>query len=242
MNNATEQIIEVYDRLGETYDDEFLRPIDIIENDWTFRYLADALEWRPFGGNIVDVGCGTGLVLENLEIPANEYIGVDISETMLKVAKGKFPDYRFERSDVLEYEPARRVAAVISTFASMSYVIDGAERLPELFASWLKPEGVLFLQFFGRRYCPNRSDFTTNVPTTFATKAELLRLYSPYFEDLRVVGINFAADRFPYKWYFDLEAATVGRVRPDAGLFLILTGTRKSDIGIVDNVSKICFS
>ena len=38
--------------------------------------------------NILDVGCGTGFLFENLKTGQN-YFGVDISENMIKVAKSK---------------------------------------------------------------------------------------------------------------------------------------------------------
>ena len=38
--------------------------------------------------NILDVGCGTGFLFENLKTGQN-YFGIDISENMIKVAKSK---------------------------------------------------------------------------------------------------------------------------------------------------------
>ena len=46
---------------------------------------------------IIDVGCGKGTFTHFLKKANNEVIGVDISETALKHAKGKYPDISFFR-------------------------------------------------------------------------------------------------------------------------------------------------
>ena len=71
------------------------------------RDIADMLRKRPYG-RLLDVGCGTGFLLDLLakQRPA-EYCGLDLSDEMLKVARGKaIPGAAFVqgRSERLPYE------------------------------------------------------------------------------------------------------------------------------------------
>lgn len=48
-------------------------------------------KWFPLPGRVVDLGCGTGRLARALVPLRFEYVGVDLSEEMLAVARGLFP-------------------------------------------------------------------------------------------------------------------------------------------------------
>ena len=48
-------------------------------------------KWFPLPGRVVDLGCGTGRLARALVPLGFEYVGVDLSEEMLAVARGLFP-------------------------------------------------------------------------------------------------------------------------------------------------------
>ena len=54
-------------------------------------------------GNIVDLGCGTGLVAEQFKSPHNNFIGVDISAEMLKLAAAKHLYSQLFEQDILHF-------------------------------------------------------------------------------------------------------------------------------------------
>ena len=54
--------------------------------------------YKP-GMRVLDIGCGTGMVLENIDISPNDYVGVDISQSMMRVARKKFPKHTFRYDD-----------------------------------------------------------------------------------------------------------------------------------------------
>ena len=54
-------------------------------------------------GNILDLGCGTGLVGEALKTPENKITGIDISEQMLQIAEQKKVYSRLIKADIVEF-------------------------------------------------------------------------------------------------------------------------------------------
>ncbi len=60
------------------------------------------------GKSIFDVGCGFGdlydyLYKENIHI--NQYLGIDISEQFIKIARNRYPLTHFVCNDILDFEP-----------------------------------------------------------------------------------------------------------------------------------------
>lgn len=54
---------------------------------------------------ILEVGCGTGLIYQRLVpnlIPSSRYVGVDVSDKMLDIARRRFPEGQFLRGDGYE--------------------------------------------------------------------------------------------------------------------------------------------
>jgi SAM-dependent methyltransferase len=90
---------------------------------------------------ILDFGCGTGAMLASLRRRfdyAGEYVGCDISDAMLKMARAKFPGTRFETIDIFADPPPETFDYV---FASGTFNNDHADAyefllaaIPRLFA------------------------------------------------------------------------------------------------------------
>ena len=74
-----------YDELARSYDDQFRRPVDRWEDDRLTGLLARLVNGR----DVLDLGCGTGWLLDHLE-PAC-YTGLDESAPMLAVLTAKHP-------------------------------------------------------------------------------------------------------------------------------------------------------
>lgn len=96
-------VAPVYDRLSPVW------------RDWLYRDALGAFDAAivtalPPGGDVLDLGCGTGAVLERLialDAPFGTYTGVDVSSPMLARARDKLshvPGARFGRLD-LRTEP-----------------------------------------------------------------------------------------------------------------------------------------
>jgi predicted TPR repeat methyltransferase len=74
-----------YEEAAAGYDGLFTRPVDRWEDD----HLADLLRPLVDGRSVLDLGCGTGWLLDHLA-PA-EYTGVDASTAMLAELSRKHP-------------------------------------------------------------------------------------------------------------------------------------------------------
>jgi predicted TPR repeat methyltransferase len=59
--------------------------------------------YAPLKGKILDLGCGTGLAAQKLKTADNQFIGVDISEKMLDLARQKNIYTELHQADILDY-------------------------------------------------------------------------------------------------------------------------------------------
>ena len=73
-------------------------------------------------GTIVDLGCGTGLLGEQIKTPHNYLIGVDISAQMLCQAKAKNIYDKLEQADIIEYCDHLPPASFVTAADVLGYI------------------------------------------------------------------------------------------------------------------------
>lgn len=56
------------------------------------------------GDRILDLGCGNGRLIEALKDKKIEYLGLDNSQELIKLAQANYPAYKFIVSDILDLE------------------------------------------------------------------------------------------------------------------------------------------
>lgn len=128
--------VNQYDAVAESYDSLFKDKASIEEN----RKIASML--FEVSGIFLDVGCGTGLLLDILKVSPDEYWGIDPSSKMLDVFRKKHPEYNnlcipFELLN-LKFATFNSIVAL---FGSASYI--DIEALTDI------PEGKnIFLMFY----------------------------------------------------------------------------------------------
>lgn len=87
MTDSERPVRDAYDRLAPGYDRRWLRYVE--------RSVAETLDRTPLPahGRILDVGCGTGALLDALARPDGgpSLTGVDLSPGMLQVARARVP-------------------------------------------------------------------------------------------------------------------------------------------------------
>ncbi|MGC9440328.1 class I SAM-dependent methyltransferase [Streptomyces sp. WG5] len=135
-----------YDTIAEDYADRFRSagagtPLD--------RALMGAFaELVGPEGQVADLGCGPGWATAHLASLGLRVFGLDLSASMLAIARREHPGLRFEQGSMLELDlPDGALAGAVSWYSSIH---TPWERLPDLFGEVrrvLAPGGHLLLAF-----------------------------------------------------------------------------------------------
>lgn len=103
-------------------------------------------------GQIVDIGCGTGVLAEIFVAAGYRVLGIDISPSMLKLARRRAPTATFRKGSLLDV-PLPRCDAITCTGEILNYLFDSSNslaRLKTFFARAchaLRPGGLLIFDF-----------------------------------------------------------------------------------------------
>ncbi|MET8567173.1 methyltransferase domain-containing protein [Streptomyces sp. NPDC004783] len=135
-----------YDTIAEDYSAHFRTVLDGAPLD---RALMGAFaELVGPEGRVADLGCGPGRVTAHLASLGLRVFGVDLSASMVEIARRENPGLRFEQGSMLELDlPDGALAGAVSWYSSIHTPWD---RLPDLFAELrrvLAPGGHLLLAF-----------------------------------------------------------------------------------------------
>ncbi len=105
--------------------------------------------------SVVDLGCGPGNSTELLvrRFPHAAVTGLDTSEDMLRSARARLPDCRFEQADIATWTP-EQAPDLIYANASLQWVGDHGTVIPRLFDA-LASGGVLAFQMPDNRAEPS---------------------------------------------------------------------------------------
>lgn len=191
---------EKYDALASTY--------DVRWSSYLSKSLAATLERFPphQGDTIVDVGCGTGLLLERLTTSsARSLIGLDTSREMLSMSRRRLPS----RVALLRAAAARipcdsgSIDIVVSTSA-LHYVSDPLGALIE-WRRTLRPGGSVVITDWCRDYLTIKL-----LDRRERGRAGYVRAYSS--EELQALlesagFTEIAVDRYRISWFWGLMTA-----------------------------------
>ena len=142
--------MDAYTGFAEVYD-TFMDNVPYAE--WA-HYLKKMLEeYGISDGLVLDLGCGTGSMTEELASCGYDMIGVDNAEEMLEIAMKKREksghDILYLLQDMQEFELYGTVRAVVSVCDSINYVTEPDELL-NVFRSvnnYLDPDGIFIFDF-----------------------------------------------------------------------------------------------
>ena len=122
-------------------------------HDWA-NYLQDILrEYDIWDGLILDLGCGTGSMAEELAKRGYDMIGVDNAEDMLEIAMEKRMESGYDilylLQDMCEFELYGTVRGIVSVCDSVNYITEDEELLEvfRLVNNYLDPKGVFIFDF-----------------------------------------------------------------------------------------------
>jgi hypothetical protein len=133
---------ERYNKIAYKYDTLFTSDSFKKEND----EIIDMLKPYLYNVGILDVGCGTGLLLDMFTIDPTFYTGIDPSYGMIKQARLKHPIHKFKLDKLETYIGYDNT--MVSLFGSMNYVLpDYLHKVDELSQRH-------FLMFYKNNYKP----------------------------------------------------------------------------------------
>ena len=117
---------------------------------YLFQKSISLLGHKP--AHILDLGCGTGVMLACLADTGSELTGIDNSSAMINLARQKYPHLAnwIEASFVHEIPlPERSIAFAYSSHDCLNYLMESAELLAHFKAvkRVLQPEGVYIADF-----------------------------------------------------------------------------------------------
>ena len=145
-----------YQALGLIYD----RIMQHVEYDGWARYIKRIIEtYGQFSNKILDVGCGTGQIISEMQKLRIYADGCDPSATMLKIARDKNPDKSFwiDRLPQLSKVPKSKYQVIICLYDTINYLpsltVIG-EALNRIYS--LLPAGGLFIfDMVSALFCQN---------------------------------------------------------------------------------------
>ncbi|MFD3532805.1 class I SAM-dependent methyltransferase [Streptomyces sp. NPDC058664] len=130
---------ELFDGLGLAYERAFGHlPAQLAAVDWLTARLGP-------GARVLDVGSGTGRPVAELLVRSGCAVtGIDVSGTMVDLAREQVPGARFERGDVRDFDaPPGSFDAVCAFFPLLMMSRAEAGAALERMAGWLVPGGHL---------------------------------------------------------------------------------------------------
>ncbi|MGW1765820.1 class I SAM-dependent methyltransferase [Streptomyces sp. NPDC002073] len=132
---------ELFDGIGAAYEEAFAGlPGQLEALEWMTARLAP-------GARVLDVGSGTGRPVAEVLVRAGcEVTGIDVSSTMVDLARSQVPGARFEQCDVREFAPpAGSFDAVCAFFPLLLMSRADIDAALAAFASWLAPGGLFVM-------------------------------------------------------------------------------------------------
>lgn len=142
MDTNTELVKAGYNQIADTYHAARLTRKAVYD-----RYFDQLIHFFPTGGRLLDLGCGSGQpVTAYFYNKGFEVVGVDLSESMLAIARRTIPTGQFFVADMVDCTFAPdEFDLILSTFAIIHVPQEKQRLLFQKMHTWLKPGGTAYL-------------------------------------------------------------------------------------------------
>lgn len=132
-------VIDDYDDIAKEYAEDFYDDVS------DYKYIDKFIQSLN-GKMVLDVGCGVGEDCKYIDQKGLYAIGIDLSEGMLRIAKDKYPNGRFQSMDMTNITyPANSFDGIISNCSLFHIPVELLHQTLESFKRVLKPNGKLLL-------------------------------------------------------------------------------------------------
>jgi SAM-dependent methyltransferase len=118
-----------------------------------FHYYDDILQQFQCM-NVLELGCGTGVLAKYFIDSMYSYLGVDLYEEMLQIARETAPQGHFVQGDMRTFRVHRTFDAIIINGKTFSHLLSNSDLLSCLdsISRVLKPKGLLIFDVFDANY------------------------------------------------------------------------------------------
>ena len=110
-------------------------------------FLERLNELLPASSRVLDLGCGAGRPVDSFLVGrGHRVVGIDISESMIALARRNVPEGSFERRDMASLRPGDyRVDAIVSFYALIHVDRRLHHRILTTARSFLPPDGLILI-------------------------------------------------------------------------------------------------
>ncbi len=145
MIDKNKHAVDIYDSIAEDYAKRF----DPIESDEDLRFPNRFLSHLQTGNSIIDLGCGTGFSAGYFSKHGMRVEGVDLSSSMITIAKRNYPELQFAVADMRTFSSNNPVDAVWAGYSLFHFEQTEFEKTLEQIKTYLKPQGIFGLVMQG---------------------------------------------------------------------------------------------
>lgn len=190
-----------YDAVAGLYAELFRTALEGAPLDRAMMAVFAELVRAADAGPVADLGCGPGHVTAHLHSLGLTAFGVDLSSEMIALARGAYPDLRFDEGSMTAL--GLTDGALGGILAWYSVIHTPPEQLPAMFAEFhrmLAPGGHLLLGFFaGDEHLPQAFDHKVTLAYRWSPDrlAELLN-QAGLVVDARLVREPAESERFQH--------------------------------------------
>lgn len=94
--------------------------------------------------NMLDIGCGTGVLCSIVETHGIRTMGMDLSHGMIAMAREKYPHIPFEQGNMITWSPDHNFDLVTSTCDAVNHILDpeDVKAVMRNVCSYLNPGGI----------------------------------------------------------------------------------------------------
>ncbi|MCT4613130.1 MAG: class I SAM-dependent methyltransferase [Clostridia bacterium] len=146
-----------YTKMAQYYDELY----DYKEYDKEVAFLNSILKGKS---NVLDVGCGTGNHIKELERFGYKCDGIDKSKEMVEITKSKISGQVY-LGDMLNFKIRKKYDAIISMFAVINHLnsINELEMVLLNMKNHLRENGIIILDLYNPSKSGNKTDQKGNI-------------------------------------------------------------------------------
>ena len=99
--------------------------------------------------NMLDLGCGTGILCNMIAEHGIETMGMDLSHGMITMAKQNYPHIVFQQGNMIDWKPEMNFDLVTSTCDAINHILEpeDVKKVMKNVYSYLNPGGVFLFDF-----------------------------------------------------------------------------------------------